>query len=70
MYSDSNCTIQYTIISSSHLENDSNAVKKHSIYWKWEYKDDSVSNANDNLYKDKDLTIPITVKFSQIEGGC
>jgi hypothetical protein len=37
----------------------------HMIYWKWDYVDSEEANANDNLYMNKDITVPFIVDVSQ-----
>ena len=41
----------------------------HHIYWKWVFATDSASDANDSLYMNTNLSIPVVVTASQKIGG-
>ena len=38
----------------------------HSLYWLWEERDDEESIANDALYADMDLEVPIVVSYDKL----
>ena len=42
-----------------------NSYKDEVIYWKWIYKDDPVSNENDNLYQNKNISIDFDIDIEQ-----
>lgn len=68
LYSDSTYTTEFTPIDSTYNIKES-PIHTYSIYWKWQYKTDEESNINDNIYMNKNLSIPIIVKADQKIGG-
>lgn len=42
-----------------------NSYKDEVIYWKWIYKDDPISNENDNLYQNKNISIDFDIDIEQ-----
>ena len=69
LYSDASFTIEFTSINGTFLINNT-TTHTHHIYWKWEFATDTASNTNDNLYMNRNLSVPVMVTTSQkIEGG-
>lgn len=68
LYSDASFTTEFTSISGTFLINNT-TTHTHHIYWKWEYATDAASNTNDNLYMNRNLSVPVIVTTSQKIGG-
>lgn len=69
LYTDSSLNNELTgAINGRFSINDSTLITEH-IYWKWEFETDSIGNENDNLYKNHNISIPITINASQVIGG-
>lgn len=67
-YSDSSYTTILSTINGTYTIEDSKTHTLH-IYWKWDYLTDSASNENDNLYMNRNLSVPVTVTVSQKVGA-
>ena len=68
LYSDSNYTNEITSINDSYNIGDS-TNKTITVYWKWNYLNDNVSNENDNLYMNQEISLPTSITITQIVGG-
>lgn len=68
LYSDSLFTNEFSSISGNISINGEKSITHH-IYWKWNFETDSASNTNDNLYMNRNLSLPINVVTSQKIGG-
>ena len=68
-YVDENLSKELSLVEGVQLEGNSNKIAEHYIYWTWIYNDTPEGNANDNLYMDKEITLPFSAYVSQkIEG--
>lgn len=68
LYTDSSYTTPVTSINNTFNIGDSTS-KTITIYWKWDYLTDAESNANDNLYMNEEILLPVSITVSQIVGG-
>ena len=68
LYSDSNHLNQITSINDAFNYGNNTTINKN-IYWQWEYKSDSTSNANDNLFMEQQIALPISITLTQKIGG-
>lgn len=68
LYTDSSYSNELTSIDGLYSV-DGETSYTHNIYWKWIYSDDGSSDANDNLFMNTTLTVPIDVVVSQVIGG-
>lgn len=66
-YSDSNLTKEYLPIKGFFNKNSSSYNFTHYIFWKWEYKTDTISNIDDSRFLNSDIELPVSVLFSQEE---
>ena len=68
LYEDANYSKELTKITGTYLIDDDTTHTKN-IYWKWDYKTDAESDSNDNLYMNKELSLPVMVNVTQKIGG-
>ena len=68
LYSDSNHLNQITSLNEEFNYGD-DVITNKKIYWQWEYKTDATSDANDNLYMDTEIELPISITLTQKIGG-
>ena len=67
IYTDSSYTTPVSSISSVFNVGDS-TTKTITVYWKWNYLTDAASDANDNLYMNEEISLPLTITVDQIVG--
>ena len=64
-YIDKNLTTELTSIEGVELEDNSNKLAEHYIYWTWIYNDNPESNENDSLYMGQEINLPFFSYLSQ-----
>lgn len=64
-YTDSGYSTSFSTITDTHLKDNPNDTVTYTIYWKWEYKTDAASNANDSLFMNSEINLPFSVSFYQ-----
>ena len=68
IYTDSNRTQELTTLNGEYTMNGTNTFT-HTFYWKWLYVDNSQSNANDSLYQNASILLPLVVYTEQKTGS-
>lgn len=69
-YVDSEYRTEFDCIKGIQLSSNEDKLAEHYIYWRWISVDDVDSNANDSLYINQEIVVPITIYVSQkIEGN-
>ena len=60
-YVDENYTSELTFIEGVQYLDNVDKLAEHFIYWKWDYVNSDAANSNDNLFMNKEITVPFKV---------
>ena len=64
-YVDEDYTDELTTIDGVQLKDYNDKIAEHNIYWSWNYVNTPESNANDQLYMNKNITLPFVTEINQ-----